>query len=71
MECVQQIRISDPTLRDGNHAVGHQLSAENIASYCKAADAAGIAIDRKSVMEMGWALHHCNLGKQKLRTILH
>ena len=44
MECVHQIRISDPTLRDGNHAVGHQLSAENIASYCKAADAAGIAI---------------------------
>jgi 4-hydroxy 2-oxovalerate aldolase len=44
MECVQQIRVSDPTLRDGNHAVGHQLSAENIASYCKAADAAGIAI---------------------------
>jgi 4-hydroxy 2-oxovalerate aldolase len=44
MEYVQQIRISDPTLRDGNHAVGHQLSAENIASYCKVADAAGIAI---------------------------
>ena len=44
MEYVQQIRISDPTLRDGNHAVGHQLSAENIASYCKAADAAGVAI---------------------------
>ena len=44
MEYVQQIRISDPTLRDGNHAVGHQLSAENIASYCKAADVAGVAI---------------------------
>jgi len=44
MEYVQQIRISDPTLRDGNHAVDHQLSAENIASYCKAADAAGVAI---------------------------
>jgi 4-hydroxy 2-oxovalerate aldolase len=44
MGYVQQIRISDPTLRDGNHAVGHQLSAENIASYCKAADAAGVAI---------------------------
>jgi 4-hydroxy 2-oxovalerate aldolase len=44
MEYVQQIRISDPTLRDGNHAVGHQLSAENIATYCKAADAAGVAI---------------------------
>ena len=44
MEYVQQIRISDPTLRDGNHAVGHQLGTENIASYCKAADAAGVAI---------------------------
>ena len=44
MEYIQQIRISDPTLRDGNHAVDHQLSAENIASYCKAADAAGVAI---------------------------
>ncbi len=44
MEYVHKIRISDPTLRDGNHAVGHQLSAENIASYCKAADAAGVAI---------------------------
>ena len=44
MEHSQKIRISDPTLRDGNHAVGHQLSAENIASYCKAADAAGVSI---------------------------
>ncbi len=44
MEHSQNIRISDPTLRDGNHAVGHQLSAENIASYCKAADAAGVSI---------------------------
>ncbi len=40
----QRIRISDPTLRDGNHAVGHQLSAENIAAYCRAADAAGVPI---------------------------
>lgn len=44
MEHSQIIRISDPTLRDGNHAVGHQLSAENIAAYCKAADAAGVTI---------------------------
>ncbi|MEI7842795.1 MAG: 4-hydroxy-2-oxovalerate aldolase [Gallionellaceae bacterium] len=44
MEQNQKIRISDPTLRDGNHAVAHQLSAENIAAYCKAADAAGVAI---------------------------
>jgi len=36
------IKISDPTLRDGNHAVRHQLSKDNFASYCKAADAAGV-----------------------------
>jgi len=39
-----KITISDPTLRDGNHAVGHQLSAEQIAAYCKAADSAGVPI---------------------------
>jgi len=39
-----KITISDATLRDGNHAVGHQLSAEHIAAYCKAADNAGVAI---------------------------
>lgn len=44
MEQSRKIRISDPTLRDGNHAVGHQLSAEHIAAYCKAADAAGVGI---------------------------
>ncbi len=40
----QKIVISDPTLRDGNHAVSHQLSVEHIASYCKAANAAGVTI---------------------------
>lgn len=40
----REILISDPTLRDGNHAVGHQLSAENIAAYCQAAEAAGVTI---------------------------
>ena len=59
MEYVQQIRISDPTLRDGNHAVGHQLSAENIASYCKAADAAGV-----SIIEVG---HGNGLGASSLQ----
>jgi 4-hydroxy 2-oxovalerate aldolase len=38
------ILISDPTLRDGNHAVKHQLNAAQIAVYAKAADAAGIPI---------------------------
>ena len=59
MEYVQQIRISDPTLRDGNHAVGHQLSAENIASYCKAADAAGV-----DIVEVG---HGNGLGASSLQ----
>ena len=38
------ILISDPTLRDGNHAVGHKLSAESYATYCQAAELAGLPI---------------------------
>lgn len=40
----KKILISDPTLRDGNHAVRHQLSGESILAYCKAAEAAGVPI---------------------------
>lgn len=32
----------DSTLRDGSHAVGHQLTAANIQEYCRQIDAAGI-----------------------------
>lgn len=39
-----EILISDPTLRDGNHAVKHQLSAEQICRYAAAANAAGVPI---------------------------
>lgn len=39
-----KILISDPTLRDGNHAVSHQLSVEDFETYCRAADQAGIPI---------------------------
>lgn len=38
------ITISDPTLRDGNHAIGHQITAEMIRRYCEAVDAAGVPI---------------------------
>ena len=38
----KKILICDPTLRDGNHAVRHQLSRENFIAYCKAAEAAGV-----------------------------
>ena len=41
---MKTITISDPTLRDGNHAVGHQLSAEQIAGYCRVADLAGVPV---------------------------
>lgn len=41
---MKHVLISDPTLRDGNHAVMHQLNATQIAAYCRAADAAGIPI---------------------------
>jgi 4-hydroxy 2-oxovalerate aldolase len=40
----RRVLVSDPTLRDGNHAVAHQLGIEQIASYCRAADAAGVPI---------------------------
>jgi 4-hydroxy 2-oxovalerate aldolase len=40
----KQILISDPTLRDGNHAVRHQISQDSFAAYCTAADRAGVPI---------------------------
>nr|Q0PHX9.1 RecName: Full=4-hydroxy-2-oxovalerate aldolase; Short=HOA; AltName: Full=4-hydroxy-2-keto-pentanoic acid aldolase; AltName: Full=4-hydroxy-2-oxopentanoate aldolase [Spirochaeta aurantia]ABH03012.1 MhpE [Spirochaeta aurantia] len=36
--------ITDSTLRDGNHAVSHQLRASDIASYCQWAEAAHVPI---------------------------
>lgn len=41
---MKKILISDPTLRDGNHAIKHQLTVKQIAAYAAAADAAGIPI---------------------------
>jgi 4-hydroxy 2-oxovalerate aldolase len=41
---MSRIIISDPTLRDGNHAVGHKLTATQIAIYASAAEAARIPI---------------------------
>lgn len=40
----RKLLICDPTLRDGNHAVRHQLSRESFVAYCKAAEAAGVPI---------------------------
>jgi len=55
----RRIIISDPTLRDGNHAVRHQLTLEQIAIYCSAADAAGV-----SIVEVG---HGNGLGASSLQ----
>ncbi len=41
---MKSVLLNDPTLRDGNHAIGHTLTAEQIAAYCAAADKAGIPI---------------------------
>lgn len=40
----KEVLISDATLRDGNHAIAHKLTAEQIAIYCKAVDQARIPI---------------------------
>lgn len=55
----RRIIISDPTLRDGNHAVQHELNVEQIAAYCQAADAAGV-----SIVEVG---HGNGLGASSLQ----
>jgi len=53
------VLISDPFLRDGNHAVSHKLTAEHIAEYCKMADQAGVP-----VVEVG---HGNGLGASSLQ----
>lgn len=55
----QPIQIHDPTLRDGHHAVRHQLGREQLHSYARAADAAGIP-----VVEVG---HGNGLGASSLQ----
>ena len=40
----KHITIHDPTLRDGNHAVRHQLTADNFRKYCIAAETAGVPV---------------------------
>lgn len=37
-----KIKIFDCTLRDGNHAVKHQLTKDNIEDYCLAMDGSGV-----------------------------
>ncbi len=39
---MSRIRFFDATLRDGSHAIKHQLTKETIADYCEAMDDAGM-----------------------------
>lgn len=39
---MSRIRFFDATLRDGSHAIRHQLNQDTIESYCKAIDEAGM-----------------------------
>jgi len=41
---MSKIIISDPSLRDGNHSVKHQITLNSIEKYCKFADDAKIPI---------------------------
>lgn len=41
---VKKILIHDPTLRDGNHALAHQLTLKQVATYCTAVDLAKIPV---------------------------
>lgn len=56
---MRRVVICDPTLRDGSHAVQHRLNREQIAGYCRAADAAGV-----HVVEVG---HGNGLGASSLQ----
>ena len=39
-----KLTIQDSTLRDGNHAISHQLDKESVTAYCQAAELAGTPI---------------------------
>lgn len=54
-----ELVVSDPTLRDGNHAVAHGLTPAQVAAYARAADAA-----RVPIVEVG---HGNGLGASSLQ----
>lgn len=55
----QRIIVTDPTLRDGSHACGHQISLEQVRRYATAAEAA-----RVDYLEVG---HGNGLGASSLQ----
>jgi 4-hydroxy 2-oxovalerate aldolase len=69
----KKVLISDPTMRDGNHAVAHQLSRESFISYCKAAEAAGVPIVEvghgNGLGASSMLVGECNLSDEEILTI--
>lgn len=59
MPATNVLSICDTTLRDGNHAVAHQLGAADISAYARAAEAAGA-----DVVEVG---HGNGLGASSIQ----
>lgn len=59
------ITVYDPTLRDGNHAISHGLTLEDISSYCQAVDQSGVGVIEvghgnglgASTLQLGFARH--------------
>ncbi|WP_221354626.1 4-hydroxy-2-oxovalerate aldolase [Streptomyces beigongshangae] len=43
-DTTERVTVHDPTLRDGQHAVRHQLDAAQLRAYAEAANAAGIPV---------------------------
>ena len=56
---VSRLLVTDITLRDGNHAVAHQLTKHQLSVYAAASDAAGV-----SIIEVG---HGNGLGASSLQ----
>lgn len=59
MSGAAKLTVCDTTLRDGNHAVAHQLGSADISAYARAAEAAGV-----DVVEVG---HGNGLGASSIQ----